>query len=87
MNAGSITTQVISHAPFYGNAQECQAGNDELANACRNNIHRFAGFAMLPMLDPEAAAAELERAVKELGFVGALINNHTDGTFYDDEKY
>ena len=31
-------------------------------------------FAALPMQDPEAAAAELTRCVKELGFVGALVN-------------
>ena len=35
---------------------------------------RFAGFAALPMQDPEAAARELTRCVKELGFVGALVN-------------
>lgn len=87
MDAGSIALQVISHAPFYADAQNCRIGNDELAQACKDNPRSFAGFAMLPMMEPEAAAAELERAVKELGFVGALINNHTDGTFYDDEKY
>ena len=87
MDKGSISMQVISHAPFCGTAADCQRGNDELAEACRGMPDRFAGFAMLPMLEPEAAATELERAVKDLGFVGALINNHTDGTFYDDKKY
>lgn len=87
MDAGSINLQVISHAPMVANAEDCQRGNDELAQACKENPGRFAGFAMLPMLQPEAAATELQRAVKELGFVGALINNHEDGTFYDDEKY
>lgn len=87
MDAGSINLQVISHAPMIANAEDCRRGNDELAQACKDNAERFAGFAMLPMLEPEAAAAELHRAVRELGFVGALINNHEDGTFYDDEKY
>jgi predicted TIM-barrel fold metal-dependent hydrolase len=36
------------------------------------------------MADPESAASELERAVKELGFKGAMIWNHLkDGTYYD----
>ena len=87
MDAGSVNIQVISHAPLCANAEDCQRGNDELAAACKQNATRFAAFAMLPMLEPEAAAAELERCVKDLGFVGALINNHTDGTFYDSEKY
>ena len=87
MDAGSVNVQVISHAPFTANAADCRRGNDDLAQACKHHSERFAGFAMLSMLEPEEAAKELERAVKELGFVGALINNHNDGSFYDEEKY
>ena len=87
MDAGRINLQVISHAPMIANAEDCRRGNDELAAACKKNPARFRGFAMLPMLYPEAAVEELQRAVRELGFVGALINNHEDGTFYDHEKY
>src|ERR1700753_3064960 len=87
MDAGSVEVQVISHAPALADAEECRQGNDELAKAYREKPRRFPVFAILPMWEPEAAAAELERAVKDLGFVGALINNHTDGTFYDGEKY
>jgi 2,3-dihydroxybenzoate decarboxylase len=39
------------------------------------------------MQDPIAAADELERAVTELGFKGALVNGHTHGTYYDDPAY
>lgn len=39
------------------------------------------------MSDPAAAADELTRSVKHLGFVGALINNHDSGIFYDNETY
>jgi len=48
---------------------------------------RFAGFASLPTPDPEAAAAELGRAVRELRFVGAMIHGHTDGRFLDDPRF
>src|SRR4051794_41408741 len=44
---------------------------------------RFSAFATLPTSDPDAAAAELEYAVRELGFVGALINGTTGGRFLD----
>lgn len=87
MDSGGVSLQVISHAPYCATSDECRKGNDELALSCRNNSRRYAGFAMLPMLEPVAAATELERCVKDLGFVGALINNHTDGTFYDDSKF
>ena len=44
---------------------------------------RFSAFATLPTGDPDAAAAELEYAVTELRFVGALINGTTGGRFLD----
>ena len=53
--------------------------NDHMANFfVKNNPGRFLGFAAVPLQDPAAAAKELERAVKELGFVGALINGYTN---------
>ncbi len=39
---------------------------------------RFKAFAAVPLQDPEEAAKELERAVNELGFVGALINGYSN---------
>lgn len=47
----------------------------------------FAGFAVLPMGDAGAAAGELRRAVRELGMVGALVDNHCRGRFYDGGEY
>jgi 2,3-dihydroxybenzoate decarboxylase len=35
---------------------------------------------------PREAASELERAVRQLGFKGALINGHTQGTYLDDAR-
>jgi 2,3-dihydroxybenzoate decarboxylase len=39
------------------------------------------------MHDPEAAAEELERAVRRLGFKGALVNGHTGGVYYEGPAY
>jgi predicted TIM-barrel fold metal-dependent hydrolase len=39
---------------------------------------RLRMFASVPLQDPEAAAAELERAVKDLGALGALVNGYTN---------
>ena len=39
------------------------------------------------MSDPLAAARELERCVTQLGFLGALVDNHADGCFYDGAEY
>jgi uncharacterized protein len=47
--------------------------NDAIAAAVRCHPERLQGFATLAMPDPAVAAAELQRAVGELGLNGALI--------------
>ncbi|AQZ54084.1 amidohydrolase family protein [Martelella mediterranea] len=44
---------------------------------------RFQAFATLPLLDPEASADELERAVRDDGFVGCLTNGIIGKKFLD----
>jgi 2,3-dihydroxybenzoate decarboxylase len=61
--------------------------NDTLAAAIQRHPTRLMGFAHLPMQAPGEAAEELERTVRQLGFKGALINGHTNGEYYDDEKF
>jgi gamma-resorcylate decarboxylase len=67
--------------------------NDALAQLVAQRPARFAGFAALPMQDPDAAAEELERAVTELGFHGALVNGYSNlgdegtGVYYDGLEY
>ena len=61
--------------------------NDHLAAAVAKHPTRFAGFAALPMASPDACGTELRRAVKELKFVGALINGTTEGRFLDHPSY
>jgi 2,3-dihydroxybenzoate decarboxylase len=57
--------------------------NDRLAEVVARHPDRFSGFAALPLQDPPAAARELERAVRELGLRGALVNGHTNGLYLD----
>ncbi|MEE4542617.1 amidohydrolase family protein [Streptomyces sp. V4-01] len=64
--------------------RQAVAVNDLLASAIAANPTRFAGFAALPLQDPQAAAKELERAVSQLGLKGALVNAHTQGRYLDD---
>src|SRR5215475_3921007 len=42
--------------------------NDALAAGIARHPDRYAGFAAVPLQDPDAAVAELTRGVKELGF-------------------
>lgn len=61
--------------------------NDTLAEEVARTPRRFAGFAGLPMQDPEAAARELTRCVKELGFKGAMVNCFTQRREADTAVY
>jgi 2,3-dihydroxybenzoate decarboxylase len=67
--------------------RKAEEANDLLAGEIQKQPHRYSGFACLPMQDPSAAADELERAVRQLGFCGALINGHTNGDYLDDAKF
>ncbi|KAF4342061.1 5-carboxyvanillate decarboxylase [Fusarium beomiforme] len=88
MDENDVAIQVLSHCPTnFLTAETIKASNDELAEAVRANKSRLAGFAALPMSDPEAATHELERCIKQHGFVGALIDNHADSNFYDGSEY
>jgi 2,3-dihydroxybenzoate decarboxylase len=66
--------------------RKAKAVNDTLAERIARHPARFHGFAAVPMQDPREAADELERAVHELGFKGALINGHTQGIYLDDAR-
>jgi len=93
MDANGIDMQILS----YSNSPQLLAGaeaveltrnaNDTLADAVNAHPDRFGGFATLPWSDPEAAAAELERAVSQLGFKGAMLTGRPGETFLDDPRY
>jgi gamma-resorcylate decarboxylase len=67
--------------------------NDHLAEHIAKYPKRLKGFAALPLQDPQAAARELTRCVKELGFYGALVNGFSQigeadsEVFYDLPQY
>jgi 2,3-dihydroxybenzoate decarboxylase len=94
MDAAAIDLQVISHVePATQNFEPAEAvrlavaANDLLHQAIRAHPARFAGFAALPTPDPQAAAHELERAVTELGFKGAMVHGLTRGAFLDEKPF
>jgi uncharacterized protein len=94
MNETGISVQVLSTSGPGADLVDGADGNalaremnDALAEAIQRHPERFAGFAHLPMRDPDAAAVELTRTVRELGFHGALINGTTEDRFLDDPRF
>ncbi len=83
----SYTTPVPDTVPAEDAVRICGEANDILAGIVKKYPDRFAAFATLPMAAPEEAARELERCVKEYGFVGALISGTWQGKFYDDPAF
>jgi predicted TIM-barrel fold metal-dependent hydrolase len=92
MDAGGVTVQVLSclgaqQVPAEVAPELVGAANDRAAAAVRAHPHRFAAFASLPTAAPDAAAAELDRCVSELGFAGTMIFGRTDGDFLDEPRF
>jgi predicted TIM-barrel fold metal-dependent hydrolase len=61
--------------------------NNEIAQMTKTWPDRFAGLATLPMQDVKAAIAELERVMVQLGFKGAMINDHVNGRTLDEPEF
>jgi uncharacterized protein len=94
MDDAGITVQVLSNTgpgpdllPGADGIALAREMNDHLAEAISRRPDRFAGFAVLPMETDTPTAHELVRAVKQLRFVGALINGTTGGRFLDHPHY
>lgn len=94
MDAAGIDLQILSLTAAGAQAFEGELAiqiatdaNDRMHGAIKAWPGRFGAFAALPTAEPQAAVRELDRAVKQLGFQGAMINSHTRGSFLDDQKY
>jgi len=61
--------------------------NAALADAVRRHPTRLFGLGALPIGDPPAAIAELERSTGEGGFEGVVINGHHRGRYLDDRFF
>ena len=59
-------------------AKVAQGANDYAAGFIKGHPDRFSAFAAVALQDPRTAADELERAVSDLGFKGALINGYSN---------
>jgi predicted TIM-barrel fold metal-dependent hydrolase len=94
MDAGGIDVAVVSltapgtdhFAPAVG-TRLAKHANDELAAAVDKHPDRLMGFAALAPKDPEAAAEELERAVKELGLKGWKTHSNFGDSYIDEKRY
>ena len=91
MDRLGIDIQVLSPNPltFFGGIAAAEAtnfarlSNDAMASLVRNYPDRLLGTIALPMQDPDAACAELQRGVCELGLTGGYIGTDYGFTLDD----
>lgn len=90
----SLNSPAIQAVTNPGDAGDvAKRANDALADQIARNSKRFRGLAALPMQDPDMASRELERCVKDFGFVGALVNGFSqvnareNAVYYDIKEY
>jgi len=90
----SLTAPGVQGVPDIKQAiAQARRTNDYLAENVAKNPKRLKGFATLPLQDPEAAAQELTRCVRDLGFCGALVNGFSQigeadsAVYYDLPQY
>ena len=73
--------------------QVARRANDALAEFVSRHPNQLGGFAALPMQDPDAAAQELQRCVRDLGFHGFMVNGFSQVgdaetiVYYDDPRF
>jgi aminocarboxymuconate-semialdehyde decarboxylase len=61
--------------------------NDSFADVVATRASRFRALATLPLNDPAASVIELERAMRQLGFRGAMIFSNVNGVGLDDTRF
>ncbi len=82
MEERGYDTQILSQPPFTQAhdldariaGEQARVFNDSIARAVQDNPKKFFGIASLPLQDMPASVKEFERAVKQLGMVGAMVN-------------
>lgn len=93
MDAHDVKMQVLSVSSGidYLTTEESivwsRKANDYIYEGMKAYPGRFQGFASLPIADMDASLKELERCMKELGFIGWLVDSNFGDSYIDDGQY
>jgi aminocarboxymuconate-semialdehyde decarboxylase len=79
MQVLTLTTPSVERERPETGVRLARMANDGYSKIVEDNPERFTALATLPLQDPQAAADELERAVKELGLRGGTLMSNVAG--------
>lgn len=83
----SLATPGVQNLAAADAVPVAREANDALADIVNANPLRYQAFAAIPTSSPDSAAAELERAVTQLGFRGAMLYGRTGDTLPDAPEF
>ncbi|MFG2960945.1 amidohydrolase family protein [Streptomyces sp. NPDC048291] len=83
----SLATPGVHNLAAADAVSVAREANDTLAEAVAAHPRRFQALAVIPTPSPKDAAAELERAVTQLGFRGAMLYGRTGDRLADDQEF
>ena len=94
MDSAGIDLQVLSVSANAVDKLEAGAAaaivrdaNNRMDAAVRAHPRRFAAFATLALHEPDKAAVELQRCIRELKFRGVMLNGTSNGLFFDHPRF
>ena len=95
MDSKGVDVHVVSpYSGFYNYELDTRVAlatskdsNNEIYQMTKTWPDRFAGLATLPMQDVNSAISELERAMVQLGFKGAMIGDQVNGRTLDEPEF
>jgi aminocarboxymuconate-semialdehyde decarboxylase len=87
MHVLTLTTPSVEREISEKGVKLAELANDGFSQVVEKYPERFQAFAALPLQVPEAAAEELERAVKELGLRGGTLMTNVDGKPLDLDEF
>ena len=87
VQALSLTSPGVEQLDVEDAKRVARETNNALSEAVQRRPTRFFGLAALPIGDPEAAVAELDRVAGVGGFKGVMINGHHRGRYLDDRFF
>ncbi len=83
----SLTTPGVQNLEPIAAVDLARSSNDRLADAVGLRPDRLQGLATLPTPSPQAAAKELDRAVRQLGLHGAMLHGRTRDRNLSDPEF